>query len=245
MSDYFDVLARVAQVTIDDGYYDSAKATEPAHLSLKKAILTCKAVPVITEIKVASPSRGIILKEVDAAAVARVMQAGGAVALSVLTEPNQFNGSLEALSQAREAVSLPILMKGIILNPIQIYAASKMGANAVLLIQALFDRGYCDRTVEEMIAGAHALGLEVLLETHTETEFQSATKTNADLIGINNRDLATLTVNLNVTKKILSKNSSNGKLIVSESGIKTPKDILLLRECGAKAFLWVSHNGEQ
>ena len=165
------------------------------------------------------------------------MQRGGATALSVLTEPKQFNGSLEALAQARKAVKLPILMKDIILSPIQIQAASKMGANAVLLIKALFDRGYCDRSLDEMIAGAHMLGLEVLLETHTESEFCSAVKTDADLIGINNRNLATLKVDLNVTKKILSKNDPNGKLVVSESGINTPADIRFLRESGARAFL--------
>ena len=104
------------------------------------------------------------------------MQKGGAVGLSVLTEPKQFSGSLEALSQAREAVKLPILMKDIILSPIQIQAAAKMGANAVLLIQALFDRGYGERCLTEMIAGAHMMGLEVLLETHSELSFDQPLK---------------------------------------------------------------------
>lgn len=134
-------------------------------------------------------------------------------------------------------MKLPILMKDIILSPMQIQAASKMGANAVLLIKALFDRGYCDRTLDEMISGAHVLGLEVLLETNTPTEFSSAVKTGADLIGINNRDLGTLKVDLNVTKKILSKNDPKGKLVISESGINTPADIRFLRESGARAFL--------
>jgi indole-3-glycerol phosphate synthase len=179
----------------------------------------------------------MIRSNVDSGEVAKAMQDGGAVALSVLTEPKQFNGSLEALAAAREAVKLPILMKDIILSPIQIHAASKMGANAVLLIKALFDRGYCEKTLEEMIAGAHVLGLEVLLETHTEAEFLSAVKTGADLVGINNRNLGTLKVDLNVTKKILSKNDADGKLVISESGIKTPADIRFLRESGACAFL--------
>jgi indole-3-glycerol phosphate synthase len=112
-----------------------------------------------------------------------------------------------------------------------------MGANAVLLIKALFDRGYSDRTLDEMIAGAHVLGLEVLLEAHTATEFSSAVKTGADLVGINNRNLGTLKVDLNVTKKILSKNGPKGKLVISESGINTPTDIRFLRESGARAFL--------
>ena len=176
MSDYLDVLARVAQITIEDEYYDAAKQAESMDISLRKAIIECQAVPVIAEIKSASPSAGKIRKNVDPGEIAGAMQRGGAAALSVLTEPKQFNGSLEALAQAREAVKLPILMKDIFLSPVQVYAASKMGANAVLLIKALFDRGYCEKTLDEMIAGAHPLGLEVLLETHTETEFQVSRK---------------------------------------------------------------------
>jgi indole-3-glycerol phosphate synthase len=237
MSDFLDVLARDANETIDSGYYETLKPTERVRISLRKAILESKATPVITEIKAASPSAGIIRTNVKASMIAKAMAKGGATAISVLTEPKHFNGSLEALAEAREAVKLPILMKDIILSPIQIQAASKMGANAVLLIKALFDRGYCDRSLDEMIAGAHILGLEVLLETHTETEFCSAVKTGADLIGINNRNLGTLKVDLNVTKQILLKNDPNGKLVVSESGINTPADIRFLRESGARAFL--------
>jgi len=237
MTDFFDVLARVAQITIESEYYETVKPVDSMHISLKRAILNSKVIPVITEIKSASPSAGVIRKNVDPSEIAKAMQRGGATALSVLTEPKQFNGSIEALAQAREAVKLPIIMKDIILSPIQIQAASKMGANAVLLIKALFDRGYSDRTLDEMIAGAHLLGLEVLLETHSEAEFQSAVKTDADFVGINNRDLATLKVDLNVTKKILEKNGSNGKPVVSESGIATPADILFLRGSGARAFL--------
>ena len=148
----------VAQVTIESEYYENVKSSESLHLSLQKAILQVQSIPVIAEIKAASPSAGIIRKNVDAGEVARAMQRGGAVALSVLTEPKHFDGSLEALAVAREAVQIPILMKDIILSPVQIYAANKMGANAVLLIEALFDRGYCDRTLDEMIAGAHMLG---------------------------------------------------------------------------------------
>jgi len=237
MSDYLDVLARVAQINIEDGFYDRVQPGESTHVSLKQAILGCKVNPIISEIKAASPSAGTIRKDVDAGEVARAMQRGGAAALSVLTEPKQFSGSLEALVQARQAVKIPILMKDIILSPMQVQVASKMGANAVLLIKALFDRGYSEKTVDEMIIGAHMLGLEVLLETHTEAEFRLALSTGADLIGINNRNLATLKVDLNTTKNILLKNSSNGKLVVAESGINTLLDLRFLREAGAQAFL--------
>ncbi len=237
MSDYLDVLAHGAQLTIESEYYEKALHAESVQVSLKKAILNSKVNPIITEIKSASPSAGVIRTNVEPALIAKSMKKGGATALSVLTEPKKFNGSLEALSKARKAVDLPILMKDIILSPIQIFAASKLGANAVLLIQALFDRGYCEKNLTEMITGAHVLGLEVLLETHTETEFNNAIKTDADLIGINNRNLATLKVDLNVTKQILTKNNPNGKIVISESGINTPADICFLRECGAHAFL--------
>ena len=128
-------------------------------------------------------------------------------------------------------------MKDIILSPIQIQAAAKLGADAILLIKTLFDREYSQKTLDEMITGTHLLGLEVLLETHTLSEFVSALKTDADLIGINNRNLATLKVDLNVTKTILQSLNPKNKVVVSESGINTSVDIRLLRENGASAFL--------
>ncbi|MGD0450641.1 MAG: indole-3-glycerol-phosphate synthase [Candidatus Bathyarchaeia archaeon] len=237
MSDFLDVLARVAQITIDSEYYDEIKSMDGVCVSLKKSILDCKVNPIITEIKAASPSAGVIRRNVQPSMIAKAMERGGAVALSVLTEPKQFDGSLEALAQARQSVKLPILMKDIVLSPIQIQAASKIGASSVLLIQALFDRGYSEKTVDEMIAGAHMLGLEVLLETHTLSEFVSALQSDADLIGINNRDLATLKVDLNVTKTIIQSINPKNKIVVSESGIKSPSDVHFLRESGASAFL--------
>jgi len=237
MGDFLDVLARDARKTIDREYYETVKPAERVRISLMKAILESKANPIVTEIKTASPSAGVIRTNVKAGIIAKAMAKGGATAISVLTEPIHFSGSLEALTEAREAVKLPILMKDIILSPIQIEAASKIGANAVLLIKGLFDRGYCEKSINAMIDGAHLFGLEVLLETHTETEFCSAVKTGADLIGINNRDLGTLKVDLNVTKKILIKNEPSGKLVIAESGINTPADIFSLRRTGARAFL--------
>jgi indole-3-glycerol phosphate synthase len=237
MADFLDTLVQSAQETIKSGYYEAIKETATSHNSLKKAILETKNVPVITEIKAASPSAGTIRKNIDAGNLAESMQKGRAVGISVLTEPQHFKGSLCSLVEARRAVKLPILMKDIILSPVQLEAASKAGANAALLIEALFDRGYCEYAVNDMIARAHSAGLEVLLETRTAEEFRSAVGTHADLVGINNRDLATLKVDLNVTKRILERNSAEGKIVVSESGINTPADMRFLRECGAHAFL--------
>jgi indole-3-glycerol phosphate synthase len=237
MADFLDVLARDAKETISNGYYESLAQTRVPHISLKEAILGSTTNPIITEIKAASPSAGIIRKYFEVGRLAEAMHKGGAVAISVLTEPKHFKGSLNSLVEARKAVKLPILMKDIILSPVQLEAASKVGANAALLIQALFERGYCEYDINEMIAEAHSKKLEVLLETHNGDEFRLALGSDADLIGINNRNLGTLKVDLNVTKEILERNNSDGKIVVSESGIKTLADLCFLRECGAHAFL--------
>ena len=238
MADFLDTLAQSARATIDRGYYENAvNAAVTSTISLKQAILEAKNAPVITEIKAASPSAGTIRKNVDASLIAESMEKGGAVGLSVLTEPKHFHGSLRSLVEARKAVKLPILMKDIILSPVQLEAASNTGANVALLIEALFDRGYCECSVHEMIARAHSRELEVLLEAHTADEFRSAVRTHADLVGINNRNLASLKIDLNVTKEILERKRAEGKVVVSESGINAPADLRFLREYGAQAFL--------
>jgi indole-3-glycerol phosphate synthase len=237
MADFLDKLAQTAKVTVDSGYYETLTETATPRVSLKKAIQEAQHAPVITEIKAASPSKGTIRENVDAGGIAGSMEKGGAIGISVLTEPKHFNGSLRSLVGARRAVKLPLLMKDIILSPVQLEAASKLGANVVLLIKALFDRGYCDFKLDVVIATAHSKGLEVLLETHTAEEFKAAVGTHADLIGINNRNLATLKVDLNVTKQILEQNGAEGKIIVSESGVSTPADLRFLRLYGAQAFL--------
>ena len=237
MADFLDTLVRSAKATIDSGYYEVLTAAVLSRVSLKKAILEAKNAPVIIEIKAASPSAGTIRKNVEARSIAENIEKGGAVGISVLTEPQHFKGSLRSLVEARRTVKLPILMKDIILSPVQLETASKLGANVALLIKALFDRGYCECNLSDMIATAHSKGLEVLLESHTAEEFRSAVRTHADLVGINNRDLATLKVDLGVTKRILEGNNVEGKVVVSESGINAPADLRFLRGCGAHAFL--------
>lgn len=238
MHDYLDVLVGSSLRTIEEGYYEtSAKAVAPS-VSLKEAILKCKRAPVISEVKFASLSMGTLRRKFSLKKIVKDMEEGGAVGISVLTEPRHFNGNLDFIAEIRDQVSIPILMKDIFLSPIQVDAAYGIGANAVLLIQALFDRGYCEKNVQSMIDYIHLKGLEVLLEVHTEEQFFSALKTSADLIGINNRDLKTLEVDLEVTKFLMKKFPViEGKVIVSESGIKGSEDICLLREYGAQAFL--------
>ncbi len=237
MSDFLDALALDAKKTVDAGYYETAIPVEHLQVSLRQAIQNCHVTPVITEIKSASPSNGTIRSHVEADKIARAMEKSGAVAISVLTEPKFFNGSLDMLVNARKAVKLPILMKDIIVSPRQVEAAKHMGADAVLLIQAIFDRGYVEIGIDEMIAKAQANDLEVLLEAHTKEEFNRAIRSEANLVGINNRNLATLNVDFNSTKEILNKPDPKHRVIVSESGIKTAKDLLFLKNCGASAFL--------
>ena len=237
MSDYLDKLAVDAKETVVEGYYQSSAKNNFSLVSLKQAVIEQKQNAVISEIKAASPSRGTIKTGFDPAQIAKAMEKGGATGLSILTEPKHFKGSLSYLSKVRDAVKLPILMKDIIQNTLQIEAGSKIGANVVLLIKALFDRGYCEHSLEEMIVFAHSKKLEVLLETHNEAEFESAIQTDADLVGINNRDLRTLEVDIKSTEKILKKVETKNKIVVSESGIMVPSDIVFLRNCGADAFL--------
>lgn len=237
MTDFLDVLAHDARETINQGYYEVPSQISTNFLNLKNAIIKSTSVPIITEIKTASPSMGSIREKLNPGRIAKVMENCGAVGISVLTEPKHFNGSLFSLIEARKRVRIPILMKDIIISPIQLEIASKIGANAVLLIQALFDRGYCKYDLHEMIARAHSENLEVLLETHNEKEFRSAIVSETDLVGINNRDLGTLKVDLGVTKRILEKDYVHEKIVVSESGIRTVTELRFLHECGAQAFL--------
>ncbi len=236
-SDFLDVLARDARTAVDEGYYDNPTSTEGPRLSLKTAIAKTRHAPIIAEIKAASPSLGTIRQGIDAKKTALDMKRGGAAGISVLTMREHFTGSLDALGEVRRHVSIPLLMKDIVISRRQIDAAFKTGATAVLLIKALSDRGYCECEMDELIVHAKSRGLEVLLETHTEDEFSAALETDADLIGINNRDLRTLKVDINVTREILGRVDPGENIVVSESGVNNPEDIQLLHEARADAFL--------
>ncbi|MEM1585988.1 MAG: indole-3-glycerol-phosphate synthase [Candidatus Bathyarchaeia archaeon] len=243
MGDFLDELAAVAWKNVKEGYYRHSGASRPCgRRSLRNAIVALggRKAPIISEIKFASPSAGLLRAPGNIEFIARSMVKAGAVGLSILTEPYYFSGSLENLLRARMVVETPILMKDIVVSMEQIETAWKMDADAILLIVALFERGYCEASLNEVIEYSHAHGLEVLLEAHTPEEFKLALSTDADMIGINNRDLKTLKVDLSVTKRILKsfdKSEAGGRPIISESGIRSPGDIRFLRKCGADAFL--------
>lgn len=238
MSDFLDTLAKDALETVKSGYYeklDSTSCYRPK--SLKQAIRHTDGNPIIAEVKAASPSAGYIRRRMNPVKLAGSMIGAGAAGLSVLTEPKHFKGSISYVKEINNIYNCSILMKDFILSDVQLNAAMRIGASAVLLISTLYFRGYSELSLSEMIKQAHKLGLEVLLETHSLEEYNNGISTDADLIGINNRDLTTLKTNINVTKKILRNADRSDKLVVSESGIKSASDIRFLRECGADAFL--------
>ena len=187
---------------------------EGATRSLKKALTSAKGNAVITEIKPASPSQGD-LRELDAAKVARDMEAGGAAAISVLTEPFYFQGSLENLRRAKDATSIPIMRKDFIVDEYQLLEARHYGADAVLLMVAVLGeetKAFYEKT--------RNLGMEALVELHGTEELDIALSSGAEIIGINNRNLVDLSVDLNTTKD-LARKIPKGRIIISESGVKT------------------------
>ncbi|MDD9809315.1 MAG: indole-3-glycerol-phosphate synthase [Thaumarchaeota archaeon] len=221
---------------IDEGVYDSVRESRSSGVSLVSAIRAQPRAPVIAEVKPSSPSEGTIRKGADPAVISRDMAAAGAVAISVLTQPHEFGGSPEALARVRESVSVPVMMKDVIVGPAQVDAARRLGADYVLLIQAVFDRGLAGGR-DGLIDLAHAGGMGVLLEAHTRAELESALASRADIVGVNNRSLETLEVSLETTRELLAGLGPRRVQIVSESGISGPEDVRLLRSFGADAFL--------
>jgi len=233
---------------IDDGMYEINGDREYSNhtcLSLRNNILQCRLNPLLTEIKYASPSNGTLVEynEMKVEEIAMTMERAGAIGISILAQPYLFNGSIDNILKARKYVTVPILMKDIVVSDVQIKAAKKAGADCILLIKTVFDSNLSEGSLETLAEYARKIGLEVILETHDEVEFNEAVKSNSkskrpfSLIGINNRNLNTLEVDLNTTVQILSEASKGNNIVISESGIKDPKDIIKLKSAGADAFL--------
>ncbi len=235
MKNVLEKLVMNSRKAINDGIYDITETLPKSAIDLEESIRNNVHASLITEIKFSSPAQGEIKQISDPLQIAESMISGGAKALSILTQPHLFNGSPEYFIKIRKNVEIPLLMKDIMIDKIQIDAAKKMGADYFLLIQALFDKGHVDN-MDELIDYGHKNGLKILLEAHTKTEFDNAIRTDADIVGINNRNLDTLEINLETTKHILE-NSQKSKMILSESGIKSAEDVKFLHDCGADAFL--------
>jgi indole-3-glycerol phosphate synthase len=200
--------------------------------SFKEAIGRGDRTNIIAEVKRQSPSKGILRTDFDHRAIARSYEAGGAAAISVLTEEDFFGGSLRYLTDISECVRLPLLRKDFVIDEYQIYEAKLAGASAVLLITALLD----DELLRPLLERCHDLGLDVLVEVHDEEEMRRALLAGAEIIGVNNRDLTSFTVDLETSIR-LAPLAPAGVTMISESGIRSGEDIRRLRRSGYQAFL--------
>jgi len=186
----------------------------------------------IAEVKRASPSRGVLCPNFNPVELAKNYAQGDAAAISVLTESNYFEGSLDHLAAIREEINLPLLRKDFIFDPYQVYESSAYGADALLLIVAVLSQ----EQLEELLALSRSLGLRCLVEVHNEDEVERALISQAEIIGINNRDLNTFTVDINTTHRLLPL-IPQGRIVISESGIRSRSDVEKLKGWGVNVVL--------
>jgi len=187
---------------------------------------------IIAEVKKASPSKGVIREDFEPLSLAQTYAASGAAALSVLTERQFFQGSLDFLRLIRKHVSLPLLRKDFLFDPYQVYEARAYGASAILLIVAILS----DKQLTELSALAHSLGLDCLVEVHGEAELERALACGVQLLGINNRDLRTFHTTIETSERLL-RLIPPGITVVSESGLSRSEQLSRLEAQGARAFL--------
>ena len=234
---FLTVIADEIKELINKGYYDITEKVERRDTSLKDVLVSKKEnYPIITEIKFSSPSLGEINSNSNSQKeILTKMEENGSSAISVLTQPLYFDGSLENLKIVRQNTKLPILMKDIIIDEKQIEAGFDLGANVILLIETLFRDNHSK--LEQLIRYAKKMGLEILLEVNTKQEFDKAVTRDVDILGINNRDLNTLQLDMQTTIKILGKEFKIDKPIISESGIVTSEDIEMIGKSGVSGFL--------
>ena len=194
--------------------------------------IAAKQAAVIAEIKKASPSKGVMRENFMPADIAKSYAKGGAACLSILTDRDFFQGATEFLIQAREATELPVIRKDFIIDPYQVYEARAMNADCILLIVSALE----DVVLNELLALAHQLDMDVLMEVHDRQEMQRAIESGARLIGVNNRNLRTFDVSLKTTLDMLDM-LPDDRILVTESGIHTPADVQLMRENSVNSFL--------
>jgi len=188
---------------------------------------------ILAEVKHRSPSAGVICDPFDPPAIARTYETGGADAVSCLTDREFFGGSLDDLRAVRSAVALPVLRKDFLVAPVQLYEARAAGADAVLLIAEALDAA----AMADLAALAAALGMDVLAEAHSDAALEQAVACGAALVGINNRDLATFTVDLQATERLAPRVRAASRVLVAESGIRAAADVSRLLACGCDAVL--------
>ena len=196
------------------------------------AALKGDGVSLIAEVKRASPSRGVLCHDFDAVSLARTYADNGAAAISVLTEEKYFQGNLDHLAEIRGEVEIPLLRKDFIFDPYQVYESRAGGADALLLIVAILE----EEQISELLTLSHKLDLSCLVEVHNENEVEKALRSNAQIIGINNRDLKTFHVDTSTTQRLRALIPKD-RIVVSESGISSLRDIENLESWGVNAAL--------
>jgi indole-3-glycerol phosphate synthase len=209
-----------------------AEPAAPRRGVLRAALSDPDRINVIAECKRRSPARGVLRWAYDPATIAAGYERAGAAALSVLTEPGFFDGSLDHLKAVRNAVQLPVLRKDFTVDPYQIWEARAAGADAVLLIVAALD----DAELLGLMNEAREAQLDALVEVHDEEELGRALAAGADLVGVNNRDLKSLAVSLDTSRR-LAPLLPSGVVAVAESGLRTAADLLMLQALGYRGFL--------
>ncbi|WP_298912356.1 indole-3-glycerol phosphate synthase TrpC [uncultured Algimonas sp.] len=238
MKDVPDILARIATykvgevATIDDAAVERALDTVAPPRGFLPALHDAQAPALICEVKKASPSKGVIREDFDPVAIAEAYDTGGATCLSVLTDGPGFQGSAAIFAEVRRNTALPLLRKDFMIDVRQVREARAMGADAILVILAMTD----DRTSHRLMTEAASLGMDVLVETHDETEMRRAADLGARLVGINNRDLRTFDTSLDTFDRVAPL-APDDALLVAESGIFTRAHIDRLTGSGADAFL--------
>jgi indole-3-glycerol phosphate synthase len=235
------VLERIVEDTRDEvgrrreavplAHLEAAIAERPACRPFSEALLR-PGVSLIAEHKRRSPSAGEIRAGLTVSDIVAAYERGGAAALSILTEPFHFGGGLDDLREARTATQLPVLRKDFIVDPYQLYESAAVGADAVLLIVAALEPS----DLAELLQEARALDLDALVEVHDERELETALEVDADVLGINNRDLADFSVDIERTYELLS-DVPAGKTVVSESGFSTREQLDDLERVGVDAVL--------
>ena len=205
----------------------------PANPHALRAALRSEGINVIAEFKRRSPSKGVIRADANLKEIVQSYEAGGAIGISVLTEEDYFDGSLDDLKSVKTTVDLPVLRKDFVFDEYQVYESAAAGADAILLIVAALD----DETLSRLRRVAEdELEMDALVEVHTGEEMKRAIASGATLIGVNNRDLRTFEVSLD-TSLSLAREAPQGALLISESGLRSPEDLQRLREAGYHGFL--------
>ncbi len=204
----------------------------PSHDVFSRALVKPDRISIIAEIKRASPSAGVIRSSFEPERIANIYEKNGASAISVLTERRFFNGDIDYLPLIKKAVDLPVLRKDFIIDPYQIYESNIYGADALLLIATALSFNI----LKDLLELTNKLGMEALIEVHNKDDLKKAVSAGANVIGINNRDLKTLKVDLNTSLELIN-HIPEGKVVVAESGINTKEELLTLKKAGFNAAL--------